>query len=651
MPSASLLRRALGVALALACVVPSSAFALRVMAYNTLNYPGNTGFARADDFRAVIAAISPDLILCQEIGGASGAAAYYNNVLNTLAPGEWTAATFTEGPDSDNAMYFRAAVVTEVSHGVVFDNTREVDWWQVRLVGRSGPGTDVVVYGAHLKASTGSDNEAKRAATAAAVRDHMQAWPAGTHFLIGGDFNLYDSFEPAYQEFLESQANNEGRLFDPIDTPGVWHNNASFAPVHTQSTRTTSLGDGGATGGCDDRFDFLLVSDDLLDGVGFSYVDGSYTAFGQDGQHFNININDSPTNTVGQALANNLQAASDHLPVYMDLQVPALAGALPTLLAFTMVEGGTQALSFDIENLAALPADGLDWSLQTLGGPTVVGSDTGTVPAASLQTVSVQYNGSSAGQFNGSVAVQTDDPEATLEVIPATMSVLRAAEPSFDAVTAVVGTQADFGTQEPGSFANQFVSVYNPGPDALQSGLSLVSATVSGPDAARFAAGSLGSGLLVSGQSRSVELLFDDTGAVDGSYSATITIATSDDPSLDGAQSRSDLVIDVQAIVDSGATPAPALARTFLHPVSPNPFNPATTVRFELARAGAVSLDVLDLRGRVVRTLTRENWPAGRHSLVWRGDDHAGRAVSSGVYLLRLRADRQIQLQRAVLVR
>jgi flagellar hook assembly protein FlgD len=85
--------------------------------------------------------------------------------------------------------------------------------------------------------------------------------------------------------------------------------------------------------------------------------------------------------------------------------------------------------------------------------------------------------------------------------------------------------------------------------------------------------------------------------------------------------------------------------------VSPNPFNPAATIRFELARSGPVSLDVLDLRGRVVRTLTRENWPAGSHSLVWRGDDHGGRSVSSGVYLLRLRADRQIQLQRAVLVR
>ena len=53
--------------------------------------------------------------------------------------------------------------------------------------------------------------------------------------------------------------NNGGRLFDPIDRIGNWHNNSSFSDVHTQSPRTAQFG-GGASGGMDDRFDFILFS-------------------------------------------------------------------------------------------------------------------------------------------------------------------------------------------------------------------------------------------------------------------------------------------------------------------------------------------------------------------------------------------------------
>ena len=54
------------------------------------------------------------------------------------------------------------------------------------------------------------------------------------------------------------------------------------------------------------------------------------------------------------------------------------------------------------------------------------------------------------------------------------------------------------------------------------------------------------------------------------------------------------------------------------------------TLRLELA--GTVSLDIYDSRGRLVRTLWRDELDAGQHDIVWRGDDSAGRSVASGSY-------------------
>src|SRR5262249_37751615 len=70
----------------------------------------------------------------------------------------------------------------------------------------------------------------------------------------------------------------------------------------------------------------------------------------------------------------------------------------------------------------------------------------------------------------------------------------------------------------------------------------------------------------------------------------------------------------------------------------PNPFNPTTTIAFDLAREGAVQLRIVDVRGRVLRTLAQGSWPAGRHVRSWNGTDDAGTRMPSGVYLYQLEA-------------
>ncbi|MBU0717202.1 MAG: T9SS type A sorting domain-containing protein, partial [Planctomycetes bacterium] len=86
--------------------------------------------------------------------------------------------------------------------------------------------------------------------------------------------------------------------------------------------------------------------------------------------------------------------------------------------------------------------------------------------------------------------------------------------------------------------------------------------------------------------------------------------------------------------VDLGPRRAPAFA---LHGNFPNPFNPTTSISFTLPAAGATSLRVYDVAGRLVRELEIGRFrPAGDHTITWNGRDDAGHPVGSGVYLARL---------------
>lgn len=78
--------------------------------------------------------------------------------------------------------------------------------------------------------------------------------------------------------------------------------------------------------------------------------------------------------------------------------------------------------------------------------------------------------------------------------------------------------------------------------------------------------------------------------------------------------------------------------RTFaLRDNVPNPFNPATTIHFDVpAQAGKFRVDVYDLAGRLVQTLFAGVLPAGTHQVQWNGTDRGGQRVGSGAYLVRM---------------
>ncbi len=67
----------------------------------------------------------------------------------------------------------------------------------------------------------------------------------------------------------------------------------------------------------------------------------------------------------------------------------------------------------------------------------------------------------------------------------------------------------------------------------------------------------------------------------------------------------------------------------------PNPFNPTTTIAFDLTIAGNVDVRIYDTRGALVRQLASGAFPAGQSQIVWNGTNDAGRALGSGVYFVR----------------
>ena len=83
----------------------------------------------------------------------------------------------------------------------------------------------------------------------------------------------------------------------------------------------------------------------------------------------------------------------------------------------------------------------------------------------------------------------------------------------------------------------------------------------------------------------------------------------------------------------------------------PNPFNPLTTIKFDLPTSTKVRLNVYDVAGRLVKTLVNAEMPAAQHSVLWDGTDNGGRRQASGVYYYRLVTDERMATKKMMLVK
>ena len=83
----------------------------------------------------------------------------------------------------------------------------------------------------------------------------------------------------------------------------------------------------------------------------------------------------------------------------------------------------------------------------------------------------------------------------------------------------------------------------------------------------------------------------------------------------------------------------------------PNPFNPSTTIKFDLPQRGRVDLKIYALDGSLVRTLVSEALDPGRHDVTWQGRDDSGRQAASGTYFYRLTADGKTLVRKMTLMK
>ena len=249
---------------------------LRIATWNVTDYTA-TSTSRDADFKTAIygayqgRALTPDVLLGQEFHDAT-AVSNFVALLNTApgSPGDWNAAPFINGPDTDSTFFHRTSRVayqatTLVSAGssAAGQLPRNTYRYDLQIVGAATNSSLLSCYSVHMKAGDTDADQAERLTEAARIRDNAQALPAGRNFLVAGDFNIQRSSQAAYQELVGSQANNAGRFFDPINTPGDWNNSSAFRFVHTQDPAGAS--------GMDDRLDQILLGISLGDGANLDY--------------------------------------------------------------------------------------------------------------------------------------------------------------------------------------------------------------------------------------------------------------------------------------------------------------------------------------------------------------------------------------------
>jgi endonuclease/exonuclease/phosphatase family metal-dependent hydrolase len=614
--------------LAAFCVlVPArEAAAVRVCTYNIENWPNDSG-TKIPLLRTIMDSVDADVLVCQEFESIQARNLFYTQVLEVIAPGEYWIMPFINGPDTDNACFYKTAVLDSISSDTINTDVRLTNVYGFRLDGYSSSEAAFTILSTHLKAGSASGDQSTRLDQTTDIRNYLNDYPSDSNFMVAGDFNIQSSSETSYQMLIGYQVDNDGRSKDPVNTGGTWHDNWSYRHLFTQATTTD-------WGGMDDRFDFILCSYALDDDEGFSYVDGSYWAFGNDGTRLNQAINDPTNQAVSEAMADALHGASDHLPVILDLQVPAKIDA-PATLGFGCVIVGTAASeTLAVSNAAASPSDDLEYTLSADTGFTAPGN---IYLVGSGQTLEheITMNTASVGVRSGDLDVNSNDVDDPTWTVGLSGTVVDHAVPSLDELTQVLGETLDFGSHEVGSFSPETLAVYNNGYTSLQALLDVYDGEIVGGEG-RFSFTGGFSAATAGAVPAEFALEFDDTGADDETlYEAVLTLSTRDDTSVSGGTTLDDLTVTLEAYVSSGTGVPDGPSSVALSRATPNPFLDETAVRLSLPSSTTVIVEVYDVAGRRVATLADGPLPAGENRLSWDGRDERGRDVASGIYFCR----------------
>lgn len=320
-------------ALALLCLMATFSFSqnrVSVMFYNLLNYPNINEAGRTDDLTFILNTYRPDVFAVCELNNSSGA----TSILNILQGYDSTfqMATFvTNSSDDTNGdsnslqqlVFYNHKVLLETQHTPLATTLRDINHYTFKL-NSEDVATDPIrfdLYVAHLKASSGVTNEVIRADMVNVFTSDLNNLPVDRAVIFAGDLNMYSSTEPANIELLDNT--NNITLIDPVNRQGNWHNNSGFNDVFTQATSTTGV-NGGASGGFDDRFDFIYLSENFLTNPDLLYATNSYRTIGNNANPLCFNDAITESDCSGAQYSSQVRDAlynfSDHLPIFFEIQ-------------------------------------------------------------------------------------------------------------------------------------------------------------------------------------------------------------------------------------------------------------------------------------------------------------------------------------------
>ena len=295
---------------------------VKMMSYNLLHYPTGTSIDRKDNLSYVLNAYQPDILAVCELENQAGADEILNYCLQTN-DNRYSGANFMYNQSGyyqnlNQMLYYNHIKFELLQQTIVQTYLRDINHYTLRLRTQNTATSPIIdVYVAHLKASSGNGND--RLNMVNNFTDDLVNIPADHFVIFTGDFNLYTSTESAYVELLDNT--NAIVLKDPINRPGSWHNNINFKDIFSQSTHSVSE-DQYVGGGLDDRFDFILLSENTFNNTHFQYKASSYHSYGNNGTCINksINSNDCQGSIYDQTLRNHLYLMSDHLPIVLELE-------------------------------------------------------------------------------------------------------------------------------------------------------------------------------------------------------------------------------------------------------------------------------------------------------------------------------------------
>jgi len=321
---------------------------LKIMHYNLLYYGkniyecdnnSNNIDAKNESLKKIIEYVDPDIFSVNELDGEgdypieNDAGYLLDNALNINGITKYRRTDFPEIFLANTVFYNYEKLTLNKHYPLSFYYSgyeKIFNVYQFYFNGEDLAQTNDTVFVscvvAHLKSGSYNDAEEQRDFETQVIMNYLKNSEKPGNILLLGDLNVYSPTEKAFQNLINPEY-SAYTFNDPVHQVGEWHNNDEYRLYHTQSTHTS--GECYSTGGMDDRFDFILASDDIIDGTKkMQYIDNSYTTIGQDGNSFNGSLNTTANDSVPSAIAQALYTMSDHLPVYLELEVKQTATTL-----------------------------------------------------------------------------------------------------------------------------------------------------------------------------------------------------------------------------------------------------------------------------------------------------------------------------------